>query len=275
MSLKNLGLLWRTLALGRAMNKKISTLINKKNKTKIVSLSAYSKNVVEILDNYCDIVLVGDSLGSVLYNYKSTREVTLNTMIEHSKSVRLGVKKSLMVVDMPHNTYRNSKEALKNAKKILSKTKCDAVKLEGGKKIYQIIKILVKNNIPVMGHLGLLPQSAKNFKFKGKKNYEREKILKEAKLLETSGVFSMVLECIESSLAKDITKQIKIPTIGIGASNNCDGQILVFDDLIGLNPINVRFIKKYTNIRKEIAKAVSTYAKEVRSKKFPLKKHSY
>ena len=257
------------------MNKKISALINKKNKTKIVSLSAYSKNIADILDKFCDIVLVGDSLGSVLYNYKSTRQVSLNTMIEHSKSVRLGVKKSLMVVDMPHNTYRNPKEAIKNAKQIMSKTKCDAVKLEGGKKIHKTIKNLVKNNIPVMGHLGLLPQSAKNFKFKGKKNYEREKILKEAKLLETAGVFSMVLECVESSLAKLITKQIKIPTIGIGASNNCDGQILVFDDLIGLNPINVRFIKKYTNIRKEISKAVSTYAREVRSKKFPLKKHSY
>jgi len=257
------------------MNKKISALINKKNKTKIVSLSAYSKNIADILDKFCDIVLVGDSLGSVLYNYKSTRQVSLNTMIEHSKSVRLGVKKSLMVVDMPHNTYRNPKEAIKNAKQIMSKTKCDAVKLEGGKKIHKTIKNLVKNNIPVMGHLGLLPQSAKNFKFKGKKNYEREKILKEAKLLETAGVFSMVLECVESSLAKLITKQIKIPTIGIGASNNCDGQILVFDDLIGLNPINVRFIKKYTNIRKEISKAVSNYAREVRSKKFPLKKHSY
>ena len=136
------------------MHKKILSIIRKKNKTKIVSLSAYSKNVVEILDNYCDIVLVGDSLGSVLYNYKSTREVSLDTMIEHSKSVRLGVKKSLMVVDMPYNTYRNSKEALKNAKKIMSKTKCDALKLEGGKKIYEIIKNLVKNNIPVMGQFG-------------------------------------------------------------------------------------------------------------------------
>jgi len=257
------------------MNKKIFSLLRKKHKSKIVSLSAYSKNVADILDNFCDIVLVGDSLGSVLYNYKSTRQVSLNTMIEHSKSVRMGIKKSLMVVDMPHNTYRNSKEALKNAKQIISKTKCDAVKLEGGKKIYDIIKILVKNKIPVMGHLGLLPQSARNFKFKGKKNYEREKILSEAKLLEKAGVFSLVLECIESSLAKTITKEVKIPTIGIGASNNCDGQILVFDDLVGLNPINVRFIKKYTNIRKEISKAVSNYAREVRSKKFPQKKHSY
>ena len=134
---------------------KINKLLQKKNKSKIVCLTAYSKNVASILDNHCDLVLVGDSLGSVLYNYKSTRQVSLDTMIEHSKSVKLGIKKSLMVVDMPHNTYRNSKEALRNAKKIISKTKCDAVKLEGGKKIIQIIKTLIKNKIPVMGHLGV------------------------------------------------------------------------------------------------------------------------
>ncbi len=257
------------------MKKKILDFIKKKNKTKIVSLSTYSKNVSSIVDNLCDLVLVGDSLGSVLYNYKSTREVTLNTMIEHSKSVRMGVKKSLMVVDMPYNTYRNPKEALVNAKKIISKTKCDAVKLEGGQRIYKIVKTLTKYNIPVMGHLGLLPQSDKTFKFKGQKKSERKKILKDAKLLEDAGVFSIVLECVKTSLAKQITKQIKIPTIGIGASNSCDGQILVLDDLIGLNNINVRFVKKYSNIRKEITKAVTSYAKDVRKKKFPLKKHSY
>ena len=257
------------------MKKKILDIINKKNKSKIVSLTAYSKNVALILDNFCDIILVGDSLGSVLYNYKTTREVTLDTMIEHSKSVRLGIKKSLMVVDMPYNTYRNSKEALKNAKKILSKTKCDAVKLEGGKKIFQIIKTLVKNNIPVMGHLGLLPQSDKTFKFKGKNILEKNKIINDAKLLEEAGVFAIVLECVETVLAKTVTKQVKIPTIGIGASSNCDGQVLVTDDLIGLNSINVRFIKKFANVKKEIVKAVSTYSKEVKNKKFPLKKHSY
>ena len=257
------------------MQKKIFDLINKKNKSKIVSLTAYSKNIATILDKFCDIILVGDSLGSVLYNYKSTREVSLDIMIEHSKSVRMGVKKSLMVVDMPHNTYRNSKEALKNARKIMLKTKCDAVKLEGGKKIIQTIKILVKNNIPVMGHLGLLPQTDKTFKFKGKKIPERNKILKDAKLLQSAGVFSIVLECVETSLSKIITEKIDIPTIGIGASSNCDGQILVFDDLIGLNPIDVRFVKKYSNIRKEMTKAVISYAKDVRNKKFPLKKHSY
>ena len=257
------------------MKKKISDLIKKKNKKKIVSLTAYSKNIASILDNYCDIVLVGDSLGSVLYNYKSTREVSLSMMIEHSKSVRMGIKKALMVVDMPHNTYRNSKEALKNAKKIMLKTKCDAVKLEGGKKIYETVKILVKNKIPVMGHLGLLPQSDKTFKFKGKKKLDRDNIIKDSQLLEKAGVFSVVLECVETSLAKLLTQNLKVPTIGIGASKYCDGQILVFDDLIGLNPMNYRFVKKYANIRNEISKAVSNYSKEVRKIKFPNKNNSY
>ena len=257
------------------MNKRISDFIKKKNKTKLVTLTAYSKNTASVLDNYCDLILVGDSLGSVLYNYKSTREVTLNTMIEHSKSVRMGIKKSLMIVDMPHNTYRNSKEALKNAKFIMKKTKCDGVKLEGGKKIIEYVKTLVKHNIPVMGHIGVLPQSDKTFKFKGKKKSEKENIIRDAKLLEEAGAFSIVLECIETSLAKQVTKSINVPTIGIGASNNCDGQILVFDDLIGLNPIKVRFVKKFTNIKKEISKAVSKYSSEVKERKFPSKKYSY
>ena len=254
---------------------KIKKFIAKKNKSKIVSLTAYSKNIASILDNYCDLILVGDSLGSVLYNYKSTREVNLSTMIEHSKSVRMGIKKSLMIVDMPHNTYRTPKEAVKNAKQIMKKTKCDGVKLEGGKKINEIIKSLVKNKIPVMGHLGLLPQSDKTFKFKGKKKLERNNIIKDSQLLEKAGVFSIVLECVETSLAKLVTQKLKIPTIGIGASKYCDGQILVFDDLIGLNPTNYKFVKKYANIRKNISKAVSNYSKEVRKIKFPNKKNSF
>jgi len=196
-------------------------------------------------------------------------------MIEHSKSVRMGIKKALMVVDMPYNTYRTPEEALKNAKQIMKKTKCDGVKLEGGKKIYKIVKNLINNKIPVMGHLGLLPQSDKNFKFKGKKKSERDRILKDAKLLEKAGVFSIVLECVESSLAKTVTQNLVIPSIGIGASKYCDGQILVFDDLIGLNPMNYKFVKRFTNIRKEISKAVSKYSKEVRKIKFPNKKNSY
>ena len=255
---------------------KFKNLINKKNKSKIVCLTAYSKNIASILDKHCDIILVGDSLGSVLYNFKSSRNVSLDIMIEHSKSVRKGIEKSLMVVDMPYNTYKNSSQALKNAKKIISKTKCDAVKLEGGKKIINIVKHLVKNKIQVQGHLGLLPQTQKGkFRFKGKKLIERTKILNDAKLLEKAGVFSIVLECIETSLAKEITKEIKIPTIGIGASVYCDGQILVTDDLIGLNPINARFVRKFSNITKEINNAIIKFKNEVKRKKFPKKKHSY
>jgi len=258
------------------MNDKLKKIIRKKNKSKIVCLTAYSKNIASILDNHCDIILVGDSLGSVLYNYKTTRNVTLNTMIEHSKSVKLGIQKSLMVVDMPYNTYRNPKQALKNAKLIIKKTKCDGVKLEGGNKIVKIIQYLIKNKIPVMGHLGILPQSEKGkFRSKGKKLAERNKILREAKILESSGVFSIVLECVERSLAKEITSSIKIPTIGIGSSVNCDGQVLVTDDLLGLNSINLRFLKKYSNLRKVINTAVLNYKKEVKKKKFPTKKYSF
>jgi len=257
------------------MKSKFYQISKKKNKSKIVCLTAYSKNIAKIIDSHCDIILVGDSLGSVLYNYKSTRNVTLDTMIEHSKSVRMGVKKSLMVVDMPHNTYRDSSVALKNARIIISKTQCDAVKLEGGKKIHHIIKTLIKNKIPVMGHLGVLPQSAKNFRAKGKKTIERNNLLNDAKLLEKAGVFSIVLECVESSLAKEITKIINIPTIGIGASVNCDGQILVTDDLIGLNPIKARFVKRFANITKQINTAIIKFKSEVKSGKFPKKINSY
>ena len=255
--------------------KKVLEIKQKKNKSKIVCLTAYSKNIAAIIDKHCDIVLVGDSLGSVLYSFSSSKKVTLNMMIEHSISVRIGVKKSLMVVDMPHNTYRNPKEALSNAKKIISKTKCDAIKLEGGKKVVQIIKTLIKNKIPVMGHLGVLPQSATNFRFKGKETKERKTILRDSKLLEEAGVFSIVLECIESSLAKEITKTINIPTIGIGASAYCDGQVLVTDDLIGLNKMKARFVKRYSNIEKQINNATLSFKKDVITGKFPTKKHSY
>ena len=257
------------------MNKKIKKILNKKNKSKIICLTAYSKNIASILDKHCDLVLVGDSLGSVLYNFNSTKNVTLGNMIDHSKSVRLGVKKSLMVVDMPYNTYRNSKEALKNAKLVMKKTKCDAVKLEGGKKIIPIVKSLIKNKIPVMGHLGILPQTEKKFSFKGKKIAERSRILKDAQLLEKAGIFSVVLECVETKLSKIITETIKIPTIGIGASVYCDGQVLVTDDLIGLSENKFRFVKKFASTSKLINSAVKKYKSEVIKRQFPKAKHSF
>ena len=258
------------------MNKKIKKILLKKNKSKIVCLTAYSKNIAEEVDKYADIILVGDSLGSVLYNYDTTRKVTLTNMIDHSKSVRLGVKKSLMVVDMPYKTYNSNRIALKNAKKIMKETKCDAVKLEGGKSIIEQVRFLVRNKIPVMGHLGLLPQTTKGkFKSKGRTNKERDKLINESMLLQNSGVFSIVLECIKTSTAKQITKRLKIPTIGIGSSVNCDGQVLVTDDLVGLNDTKIKFVKKFINIRKYLNLGLKEFSSEVKSKKYPSKKYSY
>ena len=258
------------------MIKKIKKIIDKKNKTKIVCLTAYSKNIAEVVDRYADITLVGDSLGSVLYNFNTTRKVSLSKMLDHSKSVKMGVKKSLMVVDMPFNTYGSNIIALKNAKRIIKETKCDAVKLEGGRKIIKQVNYLIKNKIPVMGHLGVLPQTVKGkFKSKGKTEYEKKALINDAILLQNSGVFAIVLECIKSSTAKKITEKIKIPTIGIGSSVNCDGQVLVTDDLIGLNDTKIKFVKKFINIKKYIKSGLKKFSEEVKLKKYPSKKHSY
>tara|TARA_B100000900_G_scaffold291301_1_gene250154 strand:- start:135 stop:911 length:777 start_codon:yes stop_codon:yes gene_type:complete len=258
------------------MNKKIKKILNKKNKSKLICLTAYSKNIAKEIDKYADLVLVGDSLGSVLYNYSTTRKVTLTEMINHSKSVRLGVKKSLMVVDMPYKTYDTSLSALRNAKKIIKETKCDAVKLEGGKKIIKQIKFLVKNKIPVMGHLGLLPQSTKGrFRSKGKTSKEIKQLLDDALLLQNEGVFAIVLECIKTPVAKKITHDLNIPTIGIGSSVYCDGQVLVTDDLLGINDTKIKFVKKFVNIKKYINVGLKRFTSEVRMKKYPTKKYSY
>ena len=258
------------------MNKKIKTILNKKNKSKIVCLTAYSKNIAEILDNHIDIVLVGDSLGSVLYNYNSTRKVNLNMMIEHTKSVRMGIRKSLLVIDLPYNTYKNKSEALKNSKKAIKDTKCDAVKIEGGVRVKNIVRHLVKNKIPVLGHIGITPQTEKGkFKSKGKNEIEKKKLIEDAQALEQSGAFSIVLECVYGDISKKITKLIKIPTIGIGASVHCDGQVLVTDDILGLTDAKIKFVKKYANIKKVINSAVLKFKHEVKTSKYPTKKYSY
>jgi len=258
------------------MNNNIRKIIGKKNKSKIVCLTAYSKNVAEIIDKHVDMVLVGDSLGSVLYNYNTTRKVNLKMMIEHAKSVRMGVKKSLLVVDLPYNTYRNKSEALRNSKLVMKQTKCDAVKIEGGLVVKDIVQHLVKNKVPVLGHIGITPQTVKGkFKSKGKTENEKNKLLKDAQVLEKSGVFGIVLECIYTDIAKRITNSVKIPTIGIGASVHCDGQVLVSDDVFGLTDAKIKFVKKYANIKKAINSAASKFKQEVKSKKYPTKKYSY
>ena len=256
-------------------NIKIKKLQNKKSKSKLICLTAYSKSVSQILDKFCDVILVGDSLANTLYGMKNTHNIDVNTMIKHGISVRQGIKKSLLVIDMPKGSYRTLSIAKKNAKLILKKTKCDAVKIEHNKNNYNIIKGLVSSNINVMGHIGFTPQFKKKFKVEGKTLNQQSRLIKQALDIEKAGAFSIVLECIDTSLSNKITKILKIPTIGIGSSNNCDGQILVTDDLLGLSGFYPKFVKRYVNLNKIIKKAVSNFKKEVLLKKFPKIKNTY
>ena len=251
------------------MNNKIIKIQKKKNKSKIVSLTAYSKNIAKILDKYCDIVLVGDSMANVLYGLNNTHSISIENIIQHTISVKKGVKNSLLVVDMPKGTYSNSILAKKNAKHIMRLTKCDAVKIESNGRNFNIIKELVKIKIPVMGHIGFTPQFKNNFKIEGDSKKKAIKLLKEAKNVEKSGAFSIVLECISPLTSKLITKNLNIPTIGIGSSSYCDGQILVTDDMLGISGFYPKFVKKYAFLDRIIEKAVKKYTREVKSKKFP------
>ncbi len=257
------------------MNKKIKNILKKKNKKKLVCLTAYSGNTAKLLDNYCDIILVGDSLGNVLYGMKNTHSVSLEMMIRHAMSVKKSVKKSLFVVDMPKGTYKNVPSAIKNAKKIIKNTQCDAVKIESNKKNFNIIKGLVKSNIQVMGHIGFTPQFKEKFKIEGKDITSQNRLINEALEIQKAGSFSIVLECINSDTAKKITSKLYIPTIGIGSSINCDGQVLVTDDLLGMSGFYPKFVKKYALINKIIEKAIQRYSKDVKTKRFPKKKNSY
>lgn len=253
----------------------IKKILKKKGKEPITCLTAYSKTIAKILDKYCDIILVGDSVGMVLYGMKSTKGVKIETMILHGKIVKSSVKKSLVVLDMPYKTYSNKFFAYKNAKKVMRLTKCDAIKLEGGKKIAHIIKYLTKKGIPVMGHVGLLPQSSTNFKLRGKNSIQKKQILEDAIVLSNSGVFAIVIECVVESLAKKITNSVSVPTIGIGASKYCDGQVLVIDDMIGLSDFRPRFVKRYSKVRKIIEKSVKNYCVDVKNRRFPTSHNVY
>ena len=253
----------------------IKKILNKKNKQPITCLTAYSKAIAQIADKYCDIILVGDSLGMVLYGMKTTKEVKIETMILHCKAVKDFTNKSLVIFDMPYKTYENKFIAYKNASKVIKLTNCDAIKLEGGKKIVNIIKYLIKKGIPVMGHIGLLPQTSTNFKVKGKNFIQKKKILDDAIAISNSGVFAIVLECVVEDLAKIITKSVSVPTIGIGASKYCDGQILVTDDMLGLSDFFPKFVKQYSNLKKVIEKSVKNYVRDVKLRKFPSDKNAY
>ena len=220
-------------------------------------------------------MLVGDSLATAMYGMKNTHQINLDTMIKHGISVSSNFSKALCVIDMPNKSYRNVKEAKKNAKLIIKKTGCDAVKMECNGNNFKIIESVVKLGIPVMGHIGFTPQYYNKFKIQGLSEKERVKLIKEAKANEKAGVFSIVVECVSDQAAKNITKSIKIPTIGIGSSKYCDGQILVTDDMLGLSGFYPRFVKKFVRLNNIIEKGVQKYNKAVLTKKFPRKKNAF
>ncbi len=252
----------------------------KKNKSKIVSLTCYSAQIAKIVDQYADIILVGDSLGMTLYGHKNTLSVTKEMLIEHGKAVVNNTRRALIVVDLPFGTYEGSKEqAFKCSSEIISKTGAHAIKLEGGIEFSETIKFLVERGIPIMGHIGLMPQRIKiegKFSAQGNSPSETKKIIKDAKSIAAAGVFSMVVEAVKQNLGKVLTKTVSVPTIGIGAGKYCDGQILVSDDMLGLfNTFTPRFVKKYANLYSDIDKAVKSYQQEVLNGKFPSAKNIY
>ncbi len=246
----------------------------------ISCLTAYSPSIAKILDGKVDLILVGDSLGSTLYGMKNTQGVTMDMMKNHGAVVNKEIKKSLKVLDMPYKTYDNKIDAHKNAKILLNHCKPDLLKIEISEKKLVVLKHLVDKNINVISHIGVTPQSYKNFnkiKVLGRTNKEKQTLLKLATESEILGAKAVLLECITADTAKLITENISIPTIGIGASRYCDGQVLVFDDLINLsvNDKKPRFVKNYLNFNKIASKVVKKYNQEVKLKKFPSSKFTY
>ena len=252
-----------------------------KNFSKPIScLALYSPSIANILDGIIDLILVGDSLGSTLYGMNNTQGVTMDMMKNHGAAVNKEIKKSLKVLDMPYKTYDNKIDAYKNAKILLNHCRPDLLKIEISEKKLVVLKHLVDKKINVISHIGVTPQSYKNFnkiKVLGRTNKEKQNLLKLAKESETLGAKAVLLECVTANTAKLITENISIPTIGIGASRYCDGQVLVFDDLINLstNDKKPRFVKNYFNFNKIAGNVVKKYNREVKLKKFPSTKFTY
>jgi len=267
-----------------AERKKVTTkrLVEMKSKgDKIAALTAYDFIMARYLDEAgIDVILVGDSLGNVIQGNPTTLTVTIDEMIYHAKIVKKAVQKALMVVDLPFMSYHvDLKEAVRNCGRVMKETGCDAVKLEGGERIAEVVKHLVKVGIPVMGHLGLTPQSINIFGTyvtRGTDPKEARQIQKDAKTLEEAGCFAVVLEKIPADLAKKVTESVRIPTIGIGAGINCDGQILVTHDMLGMTELfRPRFVRRYLDFAKLSKDAFKNYIKDVKDVKFPAKSESY
>lgn len=254
--------------------KSVESIRGKKGKEKIVMLTAYDYQTAKILDAVgIDIILVGDSLGMVFQGCKDTKSVTMEAMIYHTRAVARGAQNTPVIGDMPIHSYDTVEDALENARRFI-KAGADGVKIEGNKP--EIIKALIDEGIPVMGHVGLLPQTAEAYKVRGKTVEEAGKIFRDALEVDECGVFSIVLECIPESLAKRITENVKAPTIGIGAGKHCDGQVLVINDMLGFDDgFAPKYLKKYADLNEIIKNAVKRFRKEVRSGVYPDEEHTY
>lgn len=252
---------------------------SRKGGAPIVALTSYHAHTAAIADTHCDFLLVGDSLGMVMHGYETTVPVPLDLMIMHARAVVRGSKKALVVVDMPFGTYEESPPvAFRNAARVMKETDCGAVKLEGGQRMAETIRYLVDRGIPVMAHIGLTPQSIHvlgGFKTQGRNVDQWADIEMDARVVSDAGAFAVVLEAMAAPLAERITKAIPVPTIGIGASPGCDGQILVMEDMLGLSPRVPKFVKEFGAIGKAIDLAIGLYAAEVRARTFPAPEHTY
>jgi len=239
----------------------------------IVSLTSYHAHTARLLDEHCDLILVGDSLGMVMHGLETTVPVTLDMMILQGRAVMRGSKRALVVVDMPFGSYEASKEqAFMSAARVMKETGCGAIKVEGGRRMAETIAFLVQRGVPVMGHIGLTPQSINtigSFRAQGRDEADWAPIEEDARAVADAGAFSMVIEAVAEPLARRITAAVPIPTIGIGGSATCDGQILVLEDMLGLSPRVPKFVKRYGDIGPVIAAAVAAYAKDVRARAFP------
>jgi 3-methyl-2-oxobutanoate hydroxymethyltransferase len=245
----------------------------RKNGEPIVSLTAYHAHTARLVDKYCDVILVGDSLGMVMHGLETTVPVTLEMMILQGHAVMRGSSRALVVVDMPFGSYEASKEqAFMNAARVMKETGCGAIKVEGGRRLAETIAFLTERGVPVMGHVGLTPQAINtigSFRAQGREEKDWGPIEDDAKAVADAGAFSLVIEAVAEPLARRITGQVAIPTIGIGASPACDGQILVLEDMLGLSPRVPKFVRRYGDIGPGIEAAVKNYADDVRKRAFP------
>jgi 3-methyl-2-oxobutanoate hydroxymethyltransferase len=254
-------------------------ILARKRGEPIVCLTSYHAHTARLVDKYCDVILVGDSLGMVMHGFETTVPVTLDMMILQGHAVMRGSSRALVVIDMPFGSYEQSKEqAFASCARAMKETGCGAIKLEGGRRMAETIAFLVERGVPVMGHVGLTPQSINtigSFRAQGRDEADWAPIEADAKAVADAGAFSIVLEAVAEPLGRKITEQVAIPTIGIGASPACDGQILVLEDMLGLSPRVPKFVRRYGELGPGIEAAISDYAKDVRSRAFPGPEHVY